>query len=122
MSHLDFVFPITRIRRCATERDALGNPHVEEERDIVLAAGWYMPQSSEGPEGGHPLVDVDLNVFLPPQTVTETDALEVEGTVYEVVGVANYDHNPFGWSPGADVVYAKRRSSHAPAESNPRSG
>ena len=101
-------FPVTVVRRVLSdERDMLGNEvWVDEEREI-LVHGWSVPQSSEPKLAGHSQRVVSVELLAPVGAFSANDAVKLpdRGDVLEVLGEPeNYEHNPFGWSPGIEVV------------------
>lgn len=89
------------------EADALGNDTVTEERDIVRVAGWAVPRTAEPKLAGHARRTVEVELFAPVGAFRPQDAVELpeRDDVLEVVGEPeNFEHNPFGWSPGLEVV------------------
>ena len=101
-------FPVTVVRRVLSdERDILGNEvWVDEEREI-LVHGWSVPQSSEPKLAGHSQRVVSVELLAPVGAFSANDAVKLpdRGDVLEVIGEPeNYEHNPFGWSPGIEVV------------------
>ena len=101
-------FPVTVVRRVLSdERDMLGNEvWVDEEREI-LVHGWSVPQSSEPKLAGHSQRVVSVELLAPVGAFSANDAVKLpdRGDVLEVLGEPeNYEHGPFGWSPGIEVV------------------
>ena len=101
-------FPVTVVRRVLSdERDILGNEvWVDEEREI-LVHGWSVPQSSEPKLAGHSQRVVTVEMLAPVGAFTVNDAVKLpdRDDVLEVIGEPeNYEHGPFGWSPGIEVV------------------
>ena len=101
-------FPVTVVRRVLSdEKDMLGNEvWVDEEREI-LVHGWSVPQSSEPKLAGHTQRVVTVEMLAPVGAFTANDAVKLPDRedVLEVIGEPeNYEHNPFGWSPGIEVV------------------
>lgn len=99
---------MTVVRRALSdERDMLGNEvWVDEEREI-LVHGWAVPQSSEPKLAGHSQRVVAVEMLAPVGAFTANDAVKLPGRdgVLEVIGEPeNYEHGPFGWSPGIEVV------------------
>ena len=89
------------------ETDALGNDTVTEARDIVRVAGWAVPRASEPKLAGHARRTVEVELFAPTGLFRPQDAVELpeRDDVLEVIGEPeNYEHNPFGWAPGLEVV------------------
>lgn len=89
------------------EADELGNDTVTETRDIVRVAGWAVPRSDEPKLAGHDRRTVQVELFAPVGTFRPQDAVELpeRDDVLEVVGEPeNFEHNPFGWAPGLEVV------------------
>lgn len=89
------------------EPDALGNDTVTETRDLVKVAGWAVPRSAEPKLAGHDRRTVQVELYAPVGMFRPQDAVELperDGTL-EVIGEPeNYEHNPFGWAPGLEVV------------------
>ena len=101
-------FPVTVVRRVLSdERDILGNEvWVDEEREI-LVHGWSVPQSSEPKLAGHSQRVVSVELLAPVGAFSANDAVKLpdRDDVLEVIGEPeNYEHGPFGWSPGIEVV------------------
>ncbi len=89
------------------EVDALGNDTVTEQRDTVRVAGWAVPRAAEPKLAGHARRTVEVELFAPVGTFRPQDAVELpeRDDVLEVIGEPeNYEHNPFGWAPGLEVV------------------
>lgn len=87
--------------------DVLGNDTVTEERDIVRVAGWAVPRTAEPKLAGHTRRTVEVELFAPIGLFRPQDAVELpeRDDVLEVIGEPeNYEHNPFGWAPGLEVV------------------
>lgn len=89
------------------ETDALGNDTVTETRDTVKVAGWAVPRTAEPKLAGHARRTVEVELFAPVGMFRPQDAVELpeRDDVLEVVGEPeNYEHSPFGWAPGLEVV------------------
>ena len=89
------------------ESDALGNDTVTEARDTVKVAGWAVPRSDEPKLAGHDRRTVQVELYAPVGMFRPQDAvvLPERDDVLEVIGEPeNYEHNPFGWAPGLEVV------------------
>lgn len=89
------------------EANALGNDTITEVRDLVRVAGWAVPRSSEPKLAGHDRRTVEVELYAPVGVFTPNDAviLPERDDVLEVIGEPeNYEHNPFGWAPGLEVV------------------
>ena len=89
------------------EADELGNEHVIEVRDVVDVAGWAVPRSSEPKLAGHDRRTVEVELLAPVGLFRPQDAVQLpeRDDVLEVIGEPeNYEHNPFGWAPGLEVV------------------
>lgn len=89
------------------EADALGNDTVTETRDTVKVAGWAVPRTAEPKLAGHARRTVEVELFAPVGMFRPQDAVELpeRDDVLEVIGEPeNYEHNPFGWAPGLEVV------------------
>lgn len=103
-------FEVTRIRRIHTNRvDSLGNDVVVDDSDerLVRVAGWAVRSADEPKLAGHDRRTVDVELFAPVGEFVHSDAVELPGRSqrFEVIGdPENYEHNPFGFSPGLEVV------------------
>lgn|GEM_PF-5254811 len=89
------------------EKDALGNDTVTETRDTVKVAGWAVPRTAEPKLAGHSRRTVEVELFAPVGMFRPQDAVELpeRDDVLEVIGEPeNYEHSPFGWAPGLEVV------------------
>lgn len=89
------------------ETDALGNDTVTETRDTVKVAGWAVPRTAEPKLAGHARRTVEVELFAPVGMFRPQDAVELpeRDDVLEVIGEPeNYEHSPFGWAPGLEVV------------------
>lgn len=89
------------------ETDALGNDTVTETRDTVKVAGWAVPRTAEPKLAGHSRRTVEVELFAPVGMFRPQDAvvLPERDDVLEVIGEPeNYEHDPFGWTPGLEVV------------------
>lgn len=89
------------------EVDELGNERVTEVRDVVNVAGWAVPRSSESKLAGHDRRTVEVELLAPVGLFRPQDAVQLpeRDDVLEVIGEPeNYEHNPFGWAPGLEVV------------------
>lgn len=87
--------------------DQLGNDTVTETRDTVKVAGWAVPRSDEPKLAGHDRRTVQVELYAPVGLFRPQDAvmLPERDDVLEVIGEPeNYEHNPFGWAPGLEVV------------------
>ena len=86
--------------------DAHGNP-VDgfASPEDVQVYGWSVPQSDEPGVSGQDRVIVDVKLFAPESvTVTHRDRFVLPTGTYEVSGeVEDYNHGPFGWTPGVVV-------------------
>lgn len=103
-------FSVVRIRRVrVSEVDELGNDVFKdvESTEPVQVAGWAMPQAAEPILAGHERRTVQIQMYAPTGEFLVGDAVRLpeRDDVLEVVGEPeNYEHNPFGWSPGLEVV------------------
>lgn len=89
------------------EVDELGNERRTETRDVVDVAGWSVPRSAEPKLVGHDRRTVEVELLAPVGLFRPQDAVELpeRDDVLEVIGEPeNYEHNPFGWAPGLEVV------------------
>lgn len=103
-------YSVIRVTRTATKRrDALGN-FVVDESDLeqpVQVAGWAVPSSDEPKLAGHNRRTVEVELFAPAGVFHLSDGVKLpdRSDVLEVIGEPeNYEYNPFGWSPGLEVV------------------
>lgn len=101
---------VVRVRRTRRpEVNELGNDvWVDEEvEDPVMVAGWATPNSDEPKEAGHDRRVVTVELYAPTGEFRPEDAVRIPGRddLLEVIGEPeNYDHGPFGFSPGVEVV------------------
>lgn len=94
-------------RVLSAERDQLGNEVWVDEEHEVPVYGWSVPQSSEPKLAGHTQRVVTVELLAPVGEFSEFDAVKLPDREdkLEVLGEPeNYEHNPFGWSPGIEVV------------------
>lgn len=94
-------------RVLSDERDELNNEKWVDEEVPVPVFGWSVPQSSEPKLAGHSQRVVSVELLAPVGVFSEFDAVKLpdRGDVLEVLGEPeNYEHSPFGWSPGIEVV------------------
>lgn len=101
------VIRITRTR--SREVDELNNVvWVEEElEEPVQVAGWSVPTTDEPKLAGHDRRTVTVELLAPSGVFRPADAVKLPGRddVLEVIGEPeNFDHGPFGWAPGLEVV------------------
>lgn len=101
-------FPVTVVRRVLSDaKDALGNEVWVDEESEILVFGWSVPQSSEPKLAGHTQRVVTVELLAPVGAFTANDAVKLPDRkdILEVLGEPeNYEHGPFGWSPGIEVV------------------
>lgn len=98
---------VVRIRDETTGKDALGNPVVDPNDEVVSVAGWAIPSSSEPVLAGHDRRVVQVQLFAPPGVFESGDrvAFPDRDEELEVLGEPlSYEANPFMWSPGLVVV------------------
>lgn len=102
---------VQKISRTITGRNKLGNAITEETTSQVRVAGWAQPSSDEPKQAGHERLSVDLEIYAPPETFSDGDAVDIPGYgTLEVIGhPENYSHSPFGWDPGLVVVNTRRK-------------
>ena len=105
---LDPLYPAVIVRRVlSAERDQLGNEVWVDGEHEVTVYGWSVPQSSEPKLAGHTQRVVTVELLAPVGEFSEFDAVKLPDREdkLEVLGEPeNYEHNPFGWSPGIEVV------------------
>ncbi|AKK05238.1 hypothetical protein CMUST_15740 (plasmid) [Corynebacterium mustelae] len=108
MSLSPFVqYPVQRIRRFKDGTDSLGNDRFTETTETVYVAGWGAPPGDEPKLAGHDRRTVRVEMYAPVGSFQHKDAVVLPGSAerLEVLGEpGNYEHNPFGWSPGLAVV------------------
>lgn len=110
MSFLPLNFEVVKVERVVTqERDELGNSVSSESvvETPVKVAGWAVPRADEPKLAGHDRRTVEVELFAPVGVFQLTDGVILPGRsdVLEVIGEPeNYEHNPFGWSPGLEVI------------------
>lgn len=121
MSFLPLKFEVVRIRRTYSAPvepvvdelgneigpDLLGNDVVTESRDVVRVAGWAVPRADEPKLAGHDRRTVEVELYAPVGMFRAQDAVQLpdRSDVLEVVGEPeNFEHNPFGWAPGLEVI------------------
>lgn len=105
-------YPVQRIRRVRAGADALGNAVFSEDISVVLVAGWANPGGANpgGAEpklAGHDRRIVRVELYAPVGMFHHHDAVILPGVAerLDVIGEPeNYEHNPFGWAPGLEVV------------------
>lgn len=102
---------VQRVRQVATgEQNALGQPKVESATTDIAVYCWAPTQVRERQSAelaGRVIADIDLYVF----TVDwlSTDAANLAGTEYEVVGIEDWNRGPTRRKPGG-VVKLRRVS------------
>lgn len=107
MAFTELPFEVQRVRRASGVVDELGNETVSESRETVHVAGWAVPSAAEPKLAGHDRRTVQVELFAPVGAFRPEDAVQLpeRADVLEVVGEPeNFEHNPFGWSPGLEVV------------------
>lgn len=110
MSAFPLPYIVKRVARTKTRKvDELGNDVVvdSEVAEDVAVAGWGAPVGDEPKLAGHDRRTVEVELFAPVGVFTPTDAVELPDRPQrlEVIGQpGNYEHNPFGWSPGLEIV------------------
>ena len=101
-------FPVTVVRRVLSDaKDALGNEVWVDKESEILVFGWSVPQSSEPKLAGHTQRVVTVELLAPVGAFTANDAVKLPDRkdILEVLGEPeNYEHGPFAWSPGIEVV------------------
>lgn len=110
--HTDFplLYEVELIRRTRhVEVDDLGDDVWVESESVekVPVAGWAVPQGAEQKQAGHDRRTVAVELFAPVGVFTLRDAVKLPDwdETLEVIGKPeNYEHNPFGWQPGLEVV------------------
>ena len=91
--------------------DGYENPKPDWEAAETRACVWWTPTSHETPHepAGGDRVQADLLLALASEiAVDHRDRFEIDGQPFEVQGIPqDYDHGPFGVSPGRRVVQLK---------------
>lgn len=84
-------------------------PPVGETGVTQKVYGWSAPRSEEPKVAGHDRVVVDVELLAPPGfQVGAHDLVDLPDGVYEVVGQPeDYNHGPFGFTPGLVVNLRK---------------
>lgn len=105
MYPMPYVVPLVRHME-STEVDAHGVPVPGGtiSKDVPVA-GWAVPTieyTSNPATAGH--VAYDINVYAKAGEVQPGDVLTINGREVTAVKISNYDHGPFGFQPGLDVV------------------
>lgn len=110
MSAFPLPYIVKRVARTKTRKvDELGNDVVvdSEVAEGVAVAGWAVPRSDEPKLAGHDRRTVEVELLAPVGAFRLQDAVQLPDRtdVLEVVGEPeNFEHNPFGWSPGLEIV------------------
>lgn len=99
----------------AGEEDAHGNVEKGWADPVdVLVHAWHTGQSEEPQVEGHERVRVDGQVIAPSTWMPDPrDRVTLPGVPGEflIIGVPeDYDHGPFGWSPGVRMVNIQKVS------------
>lgn len=64
-----------------------------------LVYGWA-PHLTEMRDSVSTVEEADTDLYMPPTTVNLKDRFTVDGALYEVVGVQDWNHGFHGWTPG----------------------
>lgn len=76
--------------------------------DVVEVFGWSQPTTEELDTAGTiDRIKWDVTLYSPAGEITHQDRVRLDGVLYEVVGIANFDHNPW-WAPALDAVKLQR--------------
>lgn len=93
------------------EDDDHGNSVPDWSDSVPVDCFWWSPTSSEplGAPTGSEQVSVDLTLVVDSTLqVDHRDRFTVSGHDFEVIGLPkDYDHGPFGFSPGRRVIELK---------------
>lgn len=111
MLDLPLRFKVTRERPGSGKPDKLGNIKYSKVVEEVPVAGWYVPSSDETIAGRNERRTVEIVLIGRSGDFKPEDVVNIEGYPerLKVDGFPrNYDHNPFGWSPGFEIVDLKR--------------
>lgn len=109
-SFIPLPFEVVHVKRTLTRTtDELGNDVWDETtvEEPVKVAGWAAPAGDEPKLVGHDRQTVNVELLAPTGVFSEHDAVQLpdRDERLEVIGSpSNYDHNPFGWTPGIEVV------------------
>lgn len=99
-------FEVQLLRPDIVGTDELGNEVTRKQPPIAVpAAGWSEPsdqakQTFDAPEH----VTYALDLLAEAGRIKVGDSVRVDGVTYRAVGRANYDHGPFRFEPGIDVI------------------
>lgn len=110
MAFIPLPYEVLLIKRTRTlVTDELGNDVWDETlvEQPVKVAGWAAPAGDEPKLAGHDRRTVEIELLAPRGVFNAQDAVQLPDREdqLEVIGSpANYEHNPFGWSPGIEVV------------------
>jgi hypothetical protein len=78
---------------------------------VDVACFWWLPTSAEPtvPDSGGVRTAVDVSLVVDSSVVVDPrDVFTVDGRRFEVIGLPkDYDHGPFGFTPGRRVVELK---------------
>lgn len=99
-------FEVQLLRPDIVGTDELGNDVTRKQPPIAVpAAGWSEPsdqakQTFDAPEH----VTYALDLLAEAGRIKVGDSVRVDGVTCRAVGRANYDHGPFRFEPGIDVI------------------
>lgn len=107
------LFTVGHLPYLGTVENDLGNEVPDWGPEVTVPViGWGAPETTEpGPSNS---VDgtasqarqmIDIVLYVPPGFQSSgLDRFRLDGMLFEAFGaVQQYDHNPFGWSPGGVV-------------------
>lgn len=102
-------FTVQRIRRTLSGENALGQPIYTDSSASVAVYGWQPASQEERYTAALSGRTVsELKLLSPTGDFRSSDAVIVNGVAYEVDGeVEDYNHGPFGFSPGFTVGLRK---------------
>lgn len=98
---------VSRVRsEVVPDADGLGNDVRQESTTTVSVAGWAVPTSDEPKVAGHDRLEVDLELYAPSGVFHPDDEVVIApyGRLRVLGWPENYDHGPFGFVPGVEVI------------------
>lgn len=100
------LYVVTKVRPGATIVNDHGDEvTTAETTEEVAAAGWAEPSDVDRSTFTAPAhYEYALDLYADAGHIVVGDDVDVDGTRYKAIGRANFDHGPFGWAPGLDVI------------------
>ena len=104
-------FTCQHMKYTAGVEDSHGNTVPDWETPVEEQCFWWLPESSEplsDPTGGDRVAADLVLVVASTVAVDHRDRFTVHGHTFEVVGLPkDYDHGPFNYTPGRQVIELK---------------